>query len=526
MSNNFLKKAPDATLSMSRLLLIDDDQGTCMTLALYLRNAGYEVTTTGDGERGILLFQQQRPPIVLTDIKMPHMDGIEVLKRIKQISPETEVIVITEREEIESAIEALKYDASDFIIKPVANEALSVTLRRVKERLETRRLLKEYTNNLENKVKEAIEELRERYEFESNLIHHSIDGIIATDKRGNIITFNQGAERIFGYSRDEVVGKMDIRSLYPPGIAGIAEESRRDLYGKASEKEGMPNWQEVLVLGKGSREIPVRFSGALLYRNGKAVGSVSFFHDLREIKRMQKELIENERLSAIGQTVTGLAHCIKNILLGMEAGVYVVDKGLRKDDMSKLRTGWDMVQRNIDKISGLVSDLLSYSKERKPEYESCSPNAIADAVCELLDPKAKESGIVIVRDFDPAIGHISLDPKGIYRCLLNQLANAIDACIDDEDEDKDYLVRVTTRRQSDGMVAIEVSDNGCGMDEEVRKKLFTGFFSTKGSRGTGLGLIVTQKIIQEHGGTISVQSEPGKGSTFTSRLPYKSPERE
>lgn len=508
-------------LNMSILLLLDDDEESRVILEQYLRNEGYEVMTAENGERGIELFQRERPNIVLTDINIPPMGGIEVLKRIKQAGPETEVIVITGQGELKPAIESLKLDASDIVTKPIGNDALSVALRRANERLDTRKLLKEYTNNLENRVKEAIEEVRERREFESSLIDHSIDGIINTDKQGNIIDFNKEAEKIFEYSKDEVVGKMDIRSLYPPGIAGIAEETRQALYRKKSERGGIANWKETFVLGKGGHEIPVRFSGTLLYSNGNVIGSVSFVHDLREIKRLEKELIENERLSAIGQTVAGLAHCIKNILLGMEGGIYVVDKGLRKNDMRKLRKGWDMVRRNIDKMSNLVLDLLSYSKERKPEYKSCSPNSIADEVCELMDSRAKELGIKLVRDFDPTVGHVFLDPKGIYRCLLNQISNAIDACIDDEDEGKEYLVRVTTRREKDGMVAFEVSDNGCGMDEEIRKQIFTGFFSTKGSKGTGLGLVVTHKILQEHGGTITVQSEPGKGSTFTSRLPYK-----
>ncbi len=503
---------------MIKLLLIDDERPTRKILGLYLRSHGYEVITAADGQRGIDLFQQERPPIVLTDIKMPGIDGIEVLKRIKQINPETEVIVITGHGDMDVAIQSLQLDASDFIAKPIANEALLIALTRAQKRLDTRRLLKEYTNNLENMVKEATEELRERYEFEGNLIQHSIDGIIATDKEGNIITFNQGAERIFGYSKDEVIGEMDIRLLYPPEIS---EEIRHSLYSRKHEREGTPNWQETAVLAKGDHKIPVGFSGALLYRNGEVIGSVGFFHDLREIKRLQQELIKSERLAAIGQTVTGLGHSVKNILLGLEAGVYVVDKGLRKDDMDKLSTGWHMVRRNIDKISSLVLDLLSYSKERKPEYESCSPNAIADEVCELMDPRAKESGIKIVRDFDPTIGQISLDAKGIHQCLLNLVSNAIDACIYDEDENKEYLLRVSTRRESDEMVTFQVSDNGCGMDEEVRKQIFASFFSTKGTKGTGIGLLVTQKIVQEHGGSISVQSEPGKGSAFTIQLPYK-----
>jgi signal transduction histidine kinase len=136
-----------------------------------------------------------------------------------------------------------------------------------------------------------------------------------------------------------------------------------------------------------------------------------------------------------------------------------------------------------------------------------------------MESKAKESGIEIVRDVDSNIGDVYLDPKGIHRCLLSLVSNAIDACIYDEEEGKDYVVRVTTRLESDGVLIFQVSDNGCGMNEEIRKKMFTSFFSTKGSKGTGLGLLVTQKIVQEHGGTISVDLEPEKGSIFTIWLP-------
>jgi two-component system NtrC family sensor kinase len=157
----------------------------------------------------------------------------------------------------------------------------------------------------------------------------------------------------------------------------------------------------------------------------------------------------------------------------------------------------------------------------KLEYEVCSLNAIADEVCELMNPKAKESGIEIVRDFDPTIGKVSLDPKGIHRCLLNLLCNAIDACMSEQDEVKGHLVRVTTKRESDGAFIFQVYDNGCGMNEATKKKIFASFFSTKGAKGTGLGLLVTQKIVQGHGGTICVDSEPGKGSTFRIRVPYE-----
>lgn len=500
-----------------KLLLIDDEEPARKIVGMSLRSDGYEVLTAEDGKSGLELFEKEAPPIVLTDIKMPGMDGIEVLKRIKEISPETEVIVVTGHGDMDVAIQSLQLEASDFVTKPIVDEALTVALKRAKERLHLRRMLKEYTKNLEDKVRQATEKLRQRYEFEDNLIQHSIDGIIGTDKQGKIMVFNQGDERIFGYSRDEVIGKIDISSLYPPETS---EEIMQGMHGKERERQDMHAWRETFVLGKNGDKIPVKFSGTVLYQDGEVIGSVGFLHDLREIKQLQRELIKSERLAATGETVAGLAHGIKNILGGLKGGVYIVENAFKKKDMHGLRNGWDMVKRNIDRISDLVMDLLNYSKEREPEYEKCSPNAIAEEVCILMDAKAKESGIKIVRDLDPTIGDVSLDPKGIHSCLLNLVSNAIDAfTCDDDDDDKEYLVRVTTKRESDKALILQVSDNGCGMDETVRKQIFTSLFSTKGSKGTGLGLLVTQKTVHEHGGTIKVDSEPGKGSTFVIRLP-------
>lgn len=506
---------------MTKLLLIDDERPTRKVLGLYLRSKGYEVITAADGREGIELFQREKPSIVLTDIKMPGTDGLEVLKIIKQMHPETEVIVITGHGDVDVAIRSLELDASDFITKPIANEALSVALKRAREKLRTKRMLKDYTINLEERVRKATEALRERYAFEGNLIQHSIDGIVATDEHGNIVTFNQGAEKIFGYSREDVVGKMSVANLYPPDIAGEINEM---LIGKETGKYERGAWKEITVLGKGGAEIPVRFSGTLLHRNGDVIGSVSFFHDLREVKRLESELLEKERLSTIGQTVASLAHYIKNILYGLEGGVYVVNKGIRKNNIQKLKKGWDIVQRNIAKLSDLALDLLNYSKEREPEYEWCSPNRIVEDVCELMDCKAKETGVELRKDLDPHMEEALLDPKGIHRCLLNLVSNAVGACEMDDESHKDFVVTVSTKRERDHSVTLRVSDNGPGMDESVRKQLFSGLFSTKGSKGTGLGLLITQKVVQEHGGTIAVHSKPGEGSTFTIHLPSRHPE--
>ncbi|OQY51859.1 MAG: hypothetical protein B6245_24155 [Desulfobacteraceae bacterium 4572_88] len=239
------------------------------------------------------------------------------------------------------------------------------------------------------------------------------------------------------------------------------------------------------------------------------------------VKRLERELLKSERLAAIGQTVAGMAHCIKNILHGFKGGSYLVDIGLDRNDTNRLKTGWQMIQRNIGRTSDLVLDLLSYSKERPPEYEPCLPNDVADDVCELLKENANEHDIEIIRAFSPDVGEVSMDPRTVYRCLLNLVSNAIDACMFDEDAlDKEHCVCVRTIREEQKFIRFEVEDNGAGMSDEVRAKIFTSFFSTKGGQGTGLGLLVTMKLVDEHGGTIGVTSSLGKGTTFTIRFPY------
>ncbi|UCG06329.1 MAG: PAS domain S-box protein, partial [Desulfobacterales bacterium] len=362
--------------------------------------------------------------------------------------------------------------------------------------------------------------IRRQSSFQNKLIRSSNDGIVATDKAFNIVIFNPGAERIFGYSADEVIGKINLMDLYPPEIAEAFKDKK--LLNNVTRE--LP-WKETLITAKDGIPIPVRFSGRLLYEKKQITGSVAFFQDLREIKRLEKELVKSERLAAIGQTVAGLAHGIKNILHGLKGGSYLVDVGLQKNDTEKLKHGWDMIKRNIGRTSNLVMDLLSYSKEREPEYEPCCPNEIANDVCELLAETANENHIKLVKDFDPSIGEVVADPHTIHEVLLNLMTNAIDACLFDADTSKNWQISLKTSRENGNRIRFDVADNGAGMSKEVRDKLFTSFFSTKGHRGTGLGLMVTRKLIEEHKGTVEVKSEVGKGTTFTVRLPHIEPDR-
>jgi PAS domain S-box-containing protein len=328
---------------------------------------------------------------------------------------------------------------------------------------------------------------------------------VATDENGVIVTFNPGAGAIFGMPRIEVVRKMDFEDLFPPEIA---EVFRRML--KGGKDTGDVGWKEFVITQEEKGNVPIRFSASVLYDGKDIIGSVGFFQDLSEIKRLEQELVKSERLAAIGQTVARLAHYIKNILTGLKGGTYIVNIGLDKNDTDKLRTGWYMVEKNVSRVSSLVFDLLAYSRGRSPEYRDCHPNDIVEDVCELSEGAAMENQIKILRDFGPDVNEVSMDPDMVHRTLLNLVSNAVDACIFDLDDTKEHEVRVATRLEKGNIIRFDVADNGCGMSDEVREKIFTSFFSTKGGKGTGLGLLVTQKLVDEHNGSIAIDSELGK----------------
>ena len=229
-------------------------------------------------------------------------------------------------------------------------------------------------------------------------------------------------------------------------------------------------------------------------------------------------MVQSERLAAVGQTIATLSHHIKNILQGIRGGSYLVDMGLENDDLAVIRKGWDIVNRNQNKISSLVMDMLSFSKEREPDPVPSDLVALVTDIVETVQQRATEIGATI--DWAPPaeMPHLLFDPEALSRAILNVVTNALDAV-----EDRTgaaVAIRVECDTAAD-RVRITVSDNGAGMTPETIAEIFNLFVSTKGARGTGLGLTVSRKILREHGGDIRVTSQPGEGSTFMLEFPLR-----
>ena len=232
-----------------------------------------------------------------------------------------------------------------------------------------------------------------------------------------------------------------------------------------------------------------------------------------EETRYYRAMVQAERLAAVGQTMAALSHHVKNIMQGVRFGSDLVRLGLADDDRPLVAKGWKLVERNQARIDELILDMLSYSKEREPGREPTDLNALVADVADMIRGRALDLGATI--DVRPgAVPPIACDPDGVHRALLNIVSNALDA-VEASDVRR---IRIETTASA-GAVEVQVTDTGPGIDPAVGDDLFKPFVSTKGAKGTGLGLPVSRKILREHGGDLTVGPAAGGGAMFTLRLP-------
>ena len=371
-----------------KILLVDDEEGIRKVLGITLSDAGYRVFVAENGQEAFRIFKTESPPIVMTDIKMPGMDGIELLKNIKRLNPDTEVIMITGHGDMDLAIESLKHEATDFITKPINDDIMEIALKKAHDNIIIREKLREYTQNLE--------------------------------------------------------------SL------------------------------------------------------------------LREKSALQ------DRLSSLGLRISSISHGIKGMLTGLDGGMYLLDSGITKNNQDQLKEGWEIVKQMVDRIRKMVLDILFYAKERELKTEKIDVLSFARDVAAVVEPKIKEKQIEFVQNFDKSLGEFEVDPGFVRSAIINILENAIDAC--KKESSKKYHKIIFEVKRDKNNIRFDVHDTGIGMDNDTREKVFDLFFSSKGSKGTGLGLFISNKIIGQHGGSIEVASTPGHGSHFCIRLPKKLPE--
>jgi len=364
--------------------------------------------------------------------------------------------------------------------------------------------------------KRLEEELKASNEFLKGIIESSPYGIIATDMKGNILIFNRAAEELLGYRAEEVIGKMHISELYPPGMAKeVMKKLRSEDYGGKGRFSG-----ELKVLNRYGEEIPIHLSAALVYRDGKEVASLGIFTDLRPRLEMEKrlqetqlQLLQSEKLRSLGEMAAGVAHEINNPLGGILLYASLLLEELSPEDQK--RKDVERIVSEATRCKEIVKSLLEFARQSSPDKELVNVNSAINEGLLFLENQATFHNIRIVKELDPGLPPVYGNVGQLKQVFMNIMLNAVDAM-----HGEGTLTIRTSLSQDAREVIISFTDTGVGIPKEILPRIFDPFFTTKEvGKGTGLGLSVSYGIVKEHGGRIEVESEVGKGSTFRVILP-------
>ena len=364
--------------------------------------------------------------------------------------------------------------------------------------------------------KRMEKELREANEFFMNLIESSVDGIIAADMKGNIIIFNKGAENLTGYSAEEVIGKIHITQIYPPGVA---KEIMKKLRSQEFGGVGKFTPTQLNVVNNRGEEIPIQLSAALIYDGtGKEMASVGIFTDLRPRLKMEKELqeieqalIQSEKLAAMGRLTSQIAHELNNPIYGIMNTLDLLKSEI--PPQSKRRRILELSLSETHRLAEMLRNMLSFSKPEEEVRRPVNINELIEGILLIMDKQMQEANVKVKTYFDEKIPEVMASTNQLRQVMLNMFKNAKEAM------PKGGTLTIGTGREKD-RVLIHIRDTGVGIPEESRAKIFEAFFTTKQKvKGVGLGLSVCYGIIKNHGGEIKVESEEGKGTHFTISLP-------
>ena len=630
-----------------KILLADDEAGIRKVLGISLADSGYEVLTAEDGEAAFEIFKRSKPKIVLTDIKMPGMDGIELLQKIKQEDPDTEVIMITGHGDMELAIRSLKHEATDFVTKPINDDVLEIALKRAHERIDMRRQLRDHTDNLEQLVRKQSARLVEVERLAA--VGQAVEGLssairdMAGDFGGGIRYFNEMPCFVAIHNRELTI--VATNQLYKERLGDMVGAGSWEIYlGQDSDRAHCPV-AKTFDSGRGRRrqatvryldgtQSPVMVHTAPIHNSqGDLELVLEISADISEMERLQEELrttqqkyqqlfdevpcyitvqaptfeisasnrrfkedfgedagshcyqvykhrmepcedcpvaktfedgqshqsemivtaktgeqfnvlintapiynaagrIEQvmemstniteirqleDRLSSLGLMVSSISHGIKGILTGLDGGLYLLSSGISRNEPGKTAEGLDVVRQMADRIRDMVLNILYYAKDRALDWKRISVTRFAEDLVAMVQSRFQNQDIEFEQIIDPSLGYFEVDAEVAATALTNIIENAIEACTEDLSERSHRIV--FSVEQDKENILFDIRDNGIGMDEEIRDNIFNLFYSSKGKKGTGLGLFIARNIIQQHGGTIEVESTFGKGTHFRVIMP-------
>jgi PAS domain S-box-containing protein len=518
-----------------KILIIDDDPSICRIFKRFLTAKGYEVSTSGGSEEGLFLSRSEFFNVIILDIALPGIDGLALLSKIKSFSPDTEVIMITAYWNIETAVQSFKLGAYDYLTKPIEPDILFQVIKKALEKqaleFEKRHLTSEiqFKNIILEKQKEMLEgkviesdqrifrlikrEISTKKLFEK-LIESLPLGAMVIDKEGQVLMCNKVQEIFSGLPRDSFLGKNLFQKSLPIDLKPWQEMARAFLESKYYEVKVVdqrPERERILSITLSS----------LMDEKGSPTGFIFLSADVTNEKRIEEQIIQSEKMTAIGQLATNLAHQIRNPLAIIgSATQYCLEKKVTEDVLKK---HFQIIYRNVQNANKIISDLLDFAKPKPLQFQKNNVNQILIEIYRLIKVDFSKNRIRILRRFDRYLPQIHCDKESLKQVFFNLLMNSKQAM------PRGGVISIITRYNSRGQTAeIIIKDTGKGIQKEHMSNIFNPYFTTK-EKGTGLGLSIVHRIISEHCGKIISESKEGGGTKMTITLPinqfgFQSPE--
>lgn len=506
-----------------KVLVVDDLPEGRELLGSVLSKNGFAVAMAMHGAEALEITRREHPDLIIADIMMPMMDGFALCRAVKADPALQRIPVVfytatyTDADDEELA---LTLGASRFIRKPQDPSQFVAMIREVLEAGErgalTRALpeadpiveLQLYNARLVAKLEKKLTELQALEEQHRMVTENMADALFVLDHAGRFSHANRAAEVLSGYSREEMSDLTFMDLLIP-----ASHEQVRDRLQRASAGEDVEPHFETELVKKNGQRIPIELMVTSIWKEGVVVGRLAVARDISERKQMQARLIQVEKLSALGLLLSGVAHELNNPLSVLLAGSELLLKDLETE---RNRRTVSTMHRAAQRATRIVQGLLLFSRKRRPARSLVSVNDLLDQTIELFSHQFRTDGVGVEKLYDAQLPRLFVDPHQLQQVFINILSNAHQAL-----REATTARRLTLRTELiDQHVRISFSDTGPGIPAEIRERIFEPFFTTKPpGTGTGLGLSVCFSIVQEHGGSIDVESDPGIGTTFTVTLP-------
>lgn len=486
-------------IMLDEILIIGSDKEHSQALAPFIERRQFDLHIVGSMEEALPFLDSLSLRYILADIASQEVDIVEALQQYKSVHPLTQIIFIAPKEILSLVMEKMGADAIGYLEKPVNSIALSVTLDQARNQVQMGKKLGNYAGKLG-----ALHTTQILYE---QLFDEAPCYISVQDRQFRITATNRLFKEHFG---------TEIGS-YCYEIYKHRTTKCPDCPVAGTFKNGISNRTEEVVTAKSGQKYHVlTWTAPIRDENGEITQVMEMSTDITYIRQLQ------DHLTSLGLMIGSMSHGIKGMLTALDGGIYQLESGLKKRDPKRIDRAFDQVRQMADRIRKMVLEVLYYAKSRQLQYQTMDVGQLLERVVASAVPKAKQNRIPFEIDISDNLGQCSVDPNWFEAALVNFLENAIEACTHDRSK-SDHRVTFTARPLENNRICFEVDDNGMGMDQETREKMFTLFFSSKGSQGTGLGMFIAHHVISQHGGEIEVSSAPGEGAHFTICIPRERP---